>query len=57
MDLLAQGRARLTCGGEQLTLHLSARLFPPELWKNLCRGFKTEGSKGNWMVAPFHLMT
>ena len=57
MELLAHGRARLTCGGEQLTLHLSARLFGPELWEKLRHGFRTEGTNDKWIRAPSRLMT
>jgi len=57
MELLGQGQARLVCVGEQLVLHLSARLFQPEMWAKLCRGFKAEEGKGDWVGAPFRVMT
>lgn len=57
MELLAQGQARLVCVGEQLILHLSARLFRPEMWAKLCRGFKVGDEKGDWLGAPFRVMT
>jgi len=57
MELLVQGQARLVCVGEQLILHLSARLFRPEMWAKLCRGFKVEDEKGDWLGAPFRVMT
>lgn len=57
MELLAQGQARLVCVGEQLILHLSAKLFRPEMWAKLCRGFKVENEKDDWLGAPFRVMT
>lgn len=56
MELLAQGQARLVCVGEQLILHLSARLFRPEMWAKLCHGFSAKDEKGDWLGAPFRVM-
>ncbi|RPI50289.1 MAG: transposase [Chloroflexi bacterium] len=56
MELLAPGQVRVTGGGKQLILYLSAKWFGRETWAQLSAGFKTE-DKDDWRTAPFRVMT
>ena len=56
MELLAPGQVRVTGGGKQLVLYLSAKRFGCETWAQLSAGFKAE-DKDDWRTAPFRVMT
>lgn len=45
------------CKAEELTLHLSAKLFSAERWATIKAWFQTDVRASHWLSAPFRVMT